>query len=546
MIECTDVIKIFTDEKNSVQVPALRGCDLSVNEGELISIIGPSGSGKTTLINILSGLESISSGYVDVNGFKVSNLTIDKLNDYRLRVISIVDQFPERTLFLDASVENNVDFAYSLKHGESITTGEFKDKALQDLGIDHLKKRIVKTLSGGEMTRLAIACAVVRRTPVMLCDEPTGQLDTENTIRVKKILRELVTKYKTTIIVVTHDLRFLTDVDKTYEILDGRISSILTREERKREETFPLSISSYIDSTKSTRIPELIYEALQLGRKVEYRVTKEGNVTVLNPEGVEPIEVKIQPKKSGIHFLNIGSLSKKYSTDKELLINLSSVSKKYSQNEVEITALDSVDLNIYKGELLFIIGPSGSGKTTLLKLITGLEPCTGGTLTISDQRIDEFDDNQRASFRMRNFGILAQQGNMHSFLSIEDNLSIKNIYLDQSSNLGKKHKQELLTQFNIWHKRKAYPLELSGGELQRASLAMANNGYPPVLVLDEPTANLDSELASKTINRIMELNKQKGITVIIATHDFSLIKDKTRVIELQDGKIAKNGLSKIL
>ncbi len=546
MIECIDVIKIYTDRKSSTQVPALRGCDLLVNDGELISIIGPSGSGKTTLINILSGLESISSGFVRVNNFTVSNMVKEKLNDYRMRVISIVDQFPERTLFLNATVKENIDFAYSLKHGFSITTGEFKQKVLVDLGIDHLTDRIVKTLSGGEMTRLAIACAIVRRCPIMLCDEPTGQLDTENTNRVKRKFWEIVEKYKTTIIVVTHDLRFINDVDKTYEIIDGRISSVLSKEERKRKQEFPLTISSYIDSTKSTRIPELIYDSLKLDKKIDYQITKDGVIKLLNPSGYQPEEIQIKPKKTAIQILDIKPLPKNYSSDKELIVQLSAVNKTYIQNKLEIPALDVTDLNIYKNELVFILGPSGSGKTTLLKVITGLEPCTSGTITVLDERIDLLDDNQRADFRMKSFGILSQQGNMHSYLSIEDNLSIKDIYKTSQTKVSKKDKKELLNNFNIIHKRKAFPLDLSGGELQRASLAMANYHHPPILVLDEPTANLDSELAKKTIDQLKQLCIDRGITIIIATHDFSLIEDNFRVIELEDGKIKRNGLAKIV
>ena len=547
MIECIDIIKIYEDIERRIQIPALRGCDLFVDSSELISIIGPSGSGKTTLINILAGLESISSGKVIVAGYNLSRLSGNALNDYRKRIISIVDQFPERTLFLEATVSDNIDFAYTLRFGDTKTTGEFKNKIMKKLGIEYLRNRSVKTLSGGEMARVSIACALAKRTPVLLCDEPTGQLDTDNTNKVKKILKEIALEFDCTIIVVTHDLRFLSGVDKTYEILDGRISVVLTQEERKNQSSFPILLKSYVDSTKSTRLPDLVYDTLNLEKGLEYKITKSGSVSLVHPEKLSPKKVTLTEIEKRRRTLELRPLPKNYFTDKDIIIDLSSVSKYYSNNQVEIKAIDGVNIKIYTGELLFVVGPSGSGKSTLLKIISGLEPCTTGEITILGFQFSDLTDLEKARLRMRYFGILSQQGNMHPYLTIEDNLYIKDIYLKSETKINQlekdKQKQDLLKQFNIFHRRKSYPLEISGGELQRALLAMTNNESPSILVLDEPTANLDSELASQTIKQIHELNKMQGITTIIATHDIALIGDGIRVIELLDGTIMKDGLT---
>lgn len=548
MIECIDIIKIYEDIERRIQIPALRGCDLFVDNSEMISIIGPSGSGKTTLINILAGLESISSGKAIIAGYDLSRLSGIALNDYRKRIISIVDQFPERTLFLEATVSDNIDFAYTLRFGDSKTTGEFKNKIMEKLGIEYLRNRSVKTLSGGEMARVSIACALAKRTPVLLCDEPTGQLDTDNTDKVKKILKEIALEFDCIIIVVTHDLRFLSGVDKTYEILDGRISVVLSQEERKKQSSFPILLKSYVDSTKSTRLPDLVYDTLNLEKGLEYRITKSGSVSLVHPEKLSPKKVTLTEIEMRRRTLELKPLPKRYFADKDIIIDLSRVSKYYFNNQVEIKALDAVNFKIYAGELLFVVGPSGSGKSTLLKIISGLEPCTTGEINILGFQFSDLTDLEKARIRMRYFGILSQQGNMHPYLTIEDNLYIKDIYLKSETKINQlqkdKQKQDLLKQFNIFHRRKSYPLEISGGELQRALLAMTNNESPSILVLDEPTANLDSELASQTIQQIHELNKIQGITTIIATHDIALIGDGIRVIELLDGKIKKDGLTK--
>ncbi|NPD90733.1 MAG: ATP-binding cassette domain-containing protein, partial [Asgard group archaeon] len=476
MIECIDIIKIYEDIERRIQIPALRGCDLFVDSSEMISIIGPSGSGKTTLINILAGLESISSGKVIVAGYNLSRLSGNALNDYRKRIISIVDQFPERTLFLEATVSDNIDFAYTLRFGDTKTTGEFKNKIMKKLGIEYLRNRSVKTLSGGEMARVSIACALAKRTPVLLCDEPTGQLDTDNTNKVKKILKEIALEFDCIIIVVTHDLRFLSGVDKTYEILDGRISVVLSQEERKKQSSFPILLKSYVDSTKSTRLPDLVYDTLNLEKGLEYRITKSGSVSLVHPEKLSPKKVTLTEIEKRRRTLELKPLPKNYFTKKDIIINLSSVSKHYSNNQIEIKALDAVNVKIYTGELLFVVGPSGSGKSTLLKVISGLEPCTTGEIAILGFRFSDLTDLEKARMRMRYFGILSQQGNMHPYLTIEDNLYIKDIYLKSETKINQlqkdKQKQDLLKQFNIFHRRKSYPLEISGGELQRALLAM--------------------------------------------------------------------------
>ncbi|MHA1356098.1 MAG: ATP-binding cassette domain-containing protein [Candidatus Heimdallarchaeota archaeon] len=113
MIECNDVIKIYTDQETKSRIAALRGIDMSIGRGELVSIIGPSGSGKSTLIKILAGIEAISSGEVIVGGHLLANMTIKELLRYRLKNVGLVHQFPERTLFLGGTIADNLTFSSS-------------------------------------------------------------------------------------------------------------------------------------------------------------------------------------------------------------------------------------------------------------------------------------------------------------------------------------------------------------------------------------------------------------------------------------------------
>lgn len=545
MIECNDLIKIFTDEDTKSRVPALRGCDLSIRKGEIFTIVGPSGSGKTTLINILAGLETISSGDVRVGDYQLELMTPEELNPYRLKMIGIVDQFPERTLFLDGTVQDNVDFMSGLVEKTTPKNGERNEEILQKLGIDHLKDRSVRTLSGGEMIRTAIACALVKGSPILLCDEPTGQLDSLNTNRVKDLLKQVSREFGTAVLVVTHDPRFLRGVDKTCEIRDGRVSAVLGVEEHlafSGQTKFPLKYKGQIDTSSSVRLPDIVLKTLRLDKDVEFEINEESIVKIQHPKGIKPEKIKIKEMKKRRETLSIEQIPKSYFKDKKEVIQLNKVSKIYSESGRIVRALSDINLSIYDGELVFILGPSGSGKTTLVKLISGLEQVSEGGITILDSLFSSLSDEARADFRREKMGLVSQQGNLHPFLTIKENFYLKDIFSGKRIRAKTaKDNLDYLRNFEIEHRLESFPLEISGGELQRASLALANYEYPPIIILDEPTANLDSELATQAMEKIYEIHNSMKITFLIATHDITLIKDGMRAIELLDGKIDKDG-----
>ncbi len=283
IVTCKDLIKIYKDSVRKINVPALRGCDFEVNQGELVSIVGPSGSGKTTLINILAGLDTPSSGEVEVAGYKLDKLNPKFLQAFRLLTIGLVDQFPERTLFLNVTIDDNLTYAESVINKPNSSENLSNQTILEQLGILKLKNRCVNTLSGGEITRVALACALAKGVPLILCDEPTGQLDGLNTDKIKFLLKMIVRDFGTTIIVVTHDKRFLDGVDRTFEIKDGRVTAILTHAERvllQQSPKFPLRFKSYIDTTRTMHVPDMIYKTLKLTDSGEFLLKKKWKSSV--------------------------------------------------------------------------------------------------------------------------------------------------------------------------------------------------------------------------------------------------------------------------
>ncbi|MBK5114468.1 MAG: ATP-binding cassette domain-containing protein [Candidatus Heimdallarchaeota archaeon] len=546
MIECKDIIKIYLDEEINLRVPALRGCDLSVNEGEILSIFGPSGSGKTTLINILAGLDVCSSGEVKVGDYNLSNMSLKELNSYRLEMIGIIDQFPERTLFLDGNLNDNLKFASNVKRN-SRTESKVNDQyLLERLGITHLKNRVVRGFSGGELIRAAIACALIKEAPLLLCDEPTGQLDSINTLKVKTLLKEIATEFGTTIIVVTHDPRFQDGVDKTCEIKNGRVSSILDVTDQLaygHKKQFPLRFKLQIDSTNSIRLPDYIMNILNLSRNAEVSVTKKGEVVITHPNGLSPKIPKLDRFKVIRNGITIDNLPSTYFDKSEIIIKLDNLSKIYYDNKNVVNALSNINLQIKKGELVFILGPSGSGKTTLVKLLSGLDDETSGTIRILNNIFSNFSNTQKSLFRKQKIGLVPQQGILHPYLTITESFFLKDFFSGKViKDIDCPNVNEYLGRFNIIHKKDSYPLEISGGELQRASLAISSSHLPQIMIIDEPTANLDSELAEEVIHEIYDLHSKTKITFLIATHDINLIRDGYRAIVLEDGKIKSDGL----
>jgi len=549
LIECKDVIKIYKDPEHKTTIPALRGCDLIVREGELISIIGPSGSGKTTLIKILAGLDLPSSGTVKIMNYSLPQMSVERIKNFRMEYISLIDQFPERTLFLNLSVKDNLDFAYNILRKDNNSEAILEPSlVLEKLRISHLKNRIVKTLSGGEMTRVALACAVSRNTPIILCDEPTGQLDSENTERVRELLYKITRDFKATVIVVTHDLRFIDGVDRTFEILDGRVSSILNAEDQMNSSLkleFPLQFKSFIDSTMTARIPEVIYKTLKLEDSVSYSIDKKGKVELKNPDNIPLDKLVLDKLVKKEKVLKIEELTNKYFENKKVIIKMEEVSKTYTPLGGEINAISDLNLTICSGDFIFVLGPSGSGKTTLMKVISGLEPISNGKITINDILFSQLSDNERATFRKEHMGIITQQGNLNPYLTVFENLGLKEIYSKKNKQINTdEEKIHLLQKFQIEHRKRSYPLEISGGELQRALLALALKGSPNILLLDEPTANLDSNLAHLFVDLIYATAKEMNFTTIISTHDISLLQEGSRVIRLIDGKITQSGICK--
>jgi putative ABC transport system ATP-binding protein len=201
-----------------VDVHALRGVDLNVRRGEFLSVIGPSGSGKSTLFHILGGLAPPSGGEVFIDGVDLRKLTENQRTELRQRKIGFV--FQKYNLLPTLTARDNIALAQALAHIDS-RPGDF-DEILQLLGIKHRLDHKPRALSGGEQQRVAIARALVNQPAILLADEPTGNLDTENSNAVLSIIRDLNKRIGQTILMITHNPEAAAFADRTVTMRDGK------------------------------------------------------------------------------------------------------------------------------------------------------------------------------------------------------------------------------------------------------------------------------------------------------------------------------------
>ena len=205
-----------------------------------------------------------------------------------------------------------------------------------------------------------------------------------------------------------------------------------------------------------------------------------------------------------------------------------------------VYALRGVDVEIKKGEIIAITGPSGSGKTTLLNLLSGLDTPTRGAVFLSGKNIDVLSDAELSIFRRKNMGFIFQYYNLIPQLTVLENVMLPGLMVKRPNREVRKKALELLEEVGLTRFQNQFPIKLSGGQMQRVTIARAMINDPAVLFADEPTGDLDSETGKTVIELIRRFAKEKQTAVILVTHDKSITKVCDRTIEIGDGRVVSN------
>ncbi len=217
----------------------------------------------------------------------------------------------------------------------------------------------------------------------------------------------------------------------------------------------------------------------------------------------------------------------------DLMIRLQDITKVYPIGKKELTVLRGVNLDIKKGELVAVMGPSGSGKTTLLNLIGCLDKPTSGQYYFEDKEVSHLNSSELARIRGQKIGFIFQTFNLLSRLTALSNVELGMTY---AGGVNRQLAVEALAKVGLSDRINHRPLELSGGEQQRVAIARALVKNPPVFLADEPTGQLDSRSGEEIVTILTSLCAERGITVVMVTHDAAIAHHCRRIIHLKDGE----------
>lgn len=221
----------------------------------------------------------------------------------------------------------------------------------------------------------------------------------------------------------------------------------------------------------------------------------------------------------------------------DAIIRTENLIKTYGTGKVKTDALRGVDLEIPRGSFSCIVGPSGHGKSTLMHLIGGLDRPTGGKVVIDGEEMSRLSNRRLAALRAQKIGFVFQFFNLLQSLTAEENVETAMMFSKTPEKAQTGRAKELLSLVGLSEKLRSRPSELSGGQQQRVAIARALANDPEILMMDEPTGNLDSASEAEVLDTIFRLHK-KGKTVIIVTHNPEIAKRSERVIKIKDGKLA--------
>jgi len=223
----------------------------------------------------------------------------------------------------------------------------------------------------------------------------------------------------------------------------------------------------------------------------------------------------------------------------ENIVRTKDLVKVFTLGDEKLRALNGVSVDIRRGEYVSIMGPSGSGKSTLFNAIGGLDKPDSGSVFINDVDMAQLDASELAYLRCHTIGYIFQTFNLITVMTALENVSLPTIFAGTPTDEGIARAMDLLGLVGLGHRYHHKPSQLSGGQQQRVAIARSLANNPSIILADEPTGNLDSKTGEEIIELLRKLNKEQGVTIITATHDYKMVDVSDRVIWIRDGKVEK-------
>lgn len=455
---------------------ALNNINLTVEKGEILLICGKSGSGKSTLGKCISGsIPNFYGGTIE-GKISISGIPFETLKHYeRAKEVTMVFQDPEKGIMMN-KVHREVAFGLENVGIEATQIKRRVWEALEFLGITEIAKKEINKLSGGEKQKVAIASALSYLPNCIIFDEPISQLDPTSSEEVINILSKINKELGITIIIIEQRVQKVFEIcDKFLVLENGKVAFYGEKDEFLKRDDLIQFMPEYTKLFKNLKlpIPQNIKDARKILRKIEFEEKAKNPILDLK-------ETAIKIKNMGCQYENVNVLEK-------------------------------INLNIKDGEFLGVIGANGAGKSTLLKSIVGLVKYSG-SIKIFENEIKKLNMKDICKI----VGYVSQ--NPSDYISKDTVYEELAFTLNNYGITNEKVIDEVLEMLEIAHIRDKNPRDVSGGEKQRVALASILVLKPKILLLDEPTRGLDSEI-KKSLGKFLKILNKSGTTIIMVTHD---------------------------
>jgi len=286
LVICENLVKIYSLHQEggaSIEVQALQGLDITVNEGEMLGVVGASGSGKSTLLNVLGGLDRPTGGRAIVGKRNLGALTESALDEYRLTEVGFVWQQGTRNLIPYLTALENVELPLTLSGKVGVSSRDRAREMLDLVDLGERKDHRLEELSGGEQQRIAISIALANKPRLLLADEPTGELDTSTAQIIYDLLRDLNKRLGLTMVIVSHDPSIAKHVDRVVQVRDGKLASETVRVQKSDGGEHHVELA-VLDSVGRLQLPREYLEEFNINRRVTIETTVDG-ILIRKPEG---------------------------------------------------------------------------------------------------------------------------------------------------------------------------------------------------------------------------------------------------------------------